>query len=167
MAVESLLPGTLESVAAGLPDGFAATGVLVVGSHVSDRFVQPHGIVFRSYSCKFGCQQRWLGDGLQLRPLGLDVAGERLEALLSSRGDLSRCWCGGGSSGVGPHVSDDYVGELAFVVAARATFGLVSVALSGHVGLRGWVTADLGDVDDMQDRVHPTVATAVESVSAG
>ena len=41
---------TLKSVVAGLPDGFAATGVLVVGSHVPDRFVQPHGIVFRSDS---------------------------------------------------------------------------------------------------------------------
>lgn len=47
MVVEAALPGALESVAAGLPDGFAATGALVVGAHVSDRFVQSHGVVFR------------------------------------------------------------------------------------------------------------------------
>jgi hypothetical protein len=82
MVVESPLPGALESVAAGLPDGFAATGVLVVGSHVSDRFVQPHGIVFDLDSCQFSFQQRRLGDGLQVRPLTLDVAEERLDPRL-------------------------------------------------------------------------------------
>jgi hypothetical protein len=82
MVVESPLPGALKSVAAGLPDGFAATGVLVVGSHVSDRFVQPRGIVFRSDSDKFGFQQRRLGDGLQVRPLTLNVAEERFDPRL-------------------------------------------------------------------------------------
>jgi hypothetical protein len=85
MVVESPLPGALKSVVAGLPDGFAATGVLVVGSHVPDRFVQPHGIVFRSDSEKFGFQQRRLGDGLQVRPLTLDVAEERLDPRLILR----------------------------------------------------------------------------------
>jgi hypothetical protein len=82
MVAESPLPGALESVAAGLPDGFSATGVLVVGSHVSDRFVQAHGIVFRSDSSKFGLQQRRLRDGLRVRPLTLDVAEERLDPRL-------------------------------------------------------------------------------------
>lgn len=63
MLVEAALPGAVESVAAGLSDGFAAASVLIVGSDVADRLVQPDGIVFRSHSCEFGFEQglvaRW------------------------------------------------------------------------------------------------------------
>jgi hypothetical protein len=46
MVVQAALPGTFETVAAGLPDRFTAAFVFVVGGDVPDRFVQANRIVF-------------------------------------------------------------------------------------------------------------------------
>ena len=42
---QPVLAGVLESCAAGCPDGWAASGVFVVGGHVADAGVQPAGVV--------------------------------------------------------------------------------------------------------------------------
>ena len=76
MVVEAALPGAVEAVAASSADGLTAAAVLVVGSDVPDRFVQPNGIVFSSHSFQFGFQDDGVGEGLQVRPLALDVAEE-------------------------------------------------------------------------------------------
>jgi hypothetical protein len=76
MVLEAALPGAVEAVAAGLADGLTAAAVLVVGSDVPDRFVQPNRIVFSSHSFQFGFQDDGVGEGLQVRPLALDVAEE-------------------------------------------------------------------------------------------
>jgi hypothetical protein len=86
------LPGSFQAVAAGLADGFAAAFVFIVGGHVSDRFVKPSRIVFRSHPCQFGFQQGRVGDRLQVRPLSLDMAEERLDPGLIG-GTPGRPWC--------------------------------------------------------------------------
>ncbi len=59
--------------------------MFVVGGEVADRLVQANRMVFRSYSHSFGFQQGWVGDGLQVRPLTLDVT-EGLDPRLILRG---------------------------------------------------------------------------------
>jgi hypothetical protein len=72
MVVQALLPSPVETVAAGLPDSPAAV-VFVVGGDVADRLVQSNGIVFGPHSCYFGFEKGRFSDGLQVRPLALDV----------------------------------------------------------------------------------------------
>src|SRR5881628_1435493 len=49
--------------------------------------------------------------------------------------------------------------------SARGPFGHVLADLSGHEGASGLVTADLGDVHDVQNRVDLAVAADVEPVA--
>ena len=83
--VRAALASAVQPVAAGLADGLAAAGVLVVGGHVPDRLVESNRIVFHSHSFQFDINCGGIGDGLQVRPLAFEVAEERLDPGLIGR----------------------------------------------------------------------------------
>ena len=97
-----------------------------------------------------------------------DDLDHRLEAPLSSgrrcKGLCSSCV----SSGVvSPHAADDNVGQVPFVGAAGLSLGLVLGAFAVDVVASGRIAADLGDVHQVQDRIHLPVAGQVEPVMDG
>ena len=92
MVVQAALASAVQPVAAGLADGLAPAGVLVVGSHITDGLVESNRIVFRSQSCQFAIKCSGIGDGLQVRPLAFDVAEERRDPGLIG-GTPGRPWC--------------------------------------------------------------------------
>jgi hypothetical protein len=60
--------------------------VLVVGGDVADAGVQPHGVVLLADMVEFDGELTRITDLLQVRPLGLDVAEQRLDPGLVGRG---------------------------------------------------------------------------------
>ncbi len=74
-----LQAGLPESGLARLADRRAAALVLVVGGDVADAGVQPHAVVALADQRELGAQHRRVTDGEQVGPLGLDVAGQRLD----------------------------------------------------------------------------------------
>ena len=70
---------------AGLADGLAATGVLVVGCDVADAGVQAGGVVLGAHSVELGSQDGGIGDGQQVRPFVLERAVEGLDPRLVAR----------------------------------------------------------------------------------
>jgi hypothetical protein len=63
--------------------------------------------------------------------------------------------------------ADDDVGEVPFVGATGLPLGLVFGTLAVDVVAGGRIAADLGDVHQVQDRVHLPVAGQVEAVVGG
>jgi hypothetical protein len=80
MVVEAAPAGLVELVRGGLA-GLRLHGRVCRrrGGHVSDRFVPPDGVVFCSDSWQFCFEQGGVGDGIQVRPLGFDMADEGLD----------------------------------------------------------------------------------------
>jgi len=64
-------------------------------------------------------------------------------------------------------MTDDDVGELTLVSPPRLTLRLVLGDLPPDVGAGRPVASHLGDVHDVEDRVHISVAADVEAVSVG
>ncbi len=76
---KSLLGSACQALAAGCSDGLAAAGVLVLGGDVADAGVQPGAVVLGPDGVELGAQHGRVGDGVQVRPLGLDGAVEGLD----------------------------------------------------------------------------------------
>jgi hypothetical protein len=93
MVVEAAPAGLVEPVAAGLA-GLRLRGRVFrrCGGHAPDRFVPPDGFVFCSDFWQFCFEQGGVGDGIQVRPLGFDVAEEGLDPGLIG-GSPVRPWC--------------------------------------------------------------------------
>ncbi len=68
-----------QAVAAGLPDGLAASFVFVVGGDIPDRGVQPDPVVFEAALGEFGVEFAGIADVLQVRPFAFDVPEQRLD----------------------------------------------------------------------------------------
>jgi hypothetical protein len=62
-----------------LADRLAVAVVFVVGGEVADAGVQAHGVVLDSDVVEFDGEFAGVADLLQLRPVGLDVAEQRLD----------------------------------------------------------------------------------------
>ena len=84
MVVQAALASAVQPVAAGLADGLAPAGVLVVGSHITDGLVESNRIVFRSQSCQFAIKCSGIGDGLQVRPWCWAMAISAMNARVAS-----------------------------------------------------------------------------------
>jgi len=68
---------------------------------------------------------------------------------------------------VGPHASDDSVGEVAFVRSAGFASGLALAELAIDVDPSVVEVAMLSDADDVEHAVDPSVAAEVESMLDG
>src|SRR5215207_2168843 len=86
MPGKPLQAGLLESGLASLADRRTTALVLVVGRHIADPGVQPHAVVTLADHAELGAQHGRVADGQQVRPLGLDVAEQRLDPGLVGRG---------------------------------------------------------------------------------
>jgi hypothetical protein len=84
------LAGLFHAVSAGFADGWSATGVFVVGGDVAEGFVQPDAVVEGTHLLQFVTQGGGVGDGQQVRVLGLDVAEQRLDPALVLNGTISK-----------------------------------------------------------------------------
>jgi hypothetical protein len=98
------------------------------------------------------------------QPARFQALREGLSDAPLSSGDLVTCCA---VSLVGPHASDDAVGEVAFVGASgfagcRAFRGLAVDVDAGDIEV-----ALLGDAGDVQDAVDPPVAAEVEAMPDG
>ena len=68
---ESVVSGSCEALPAGLTDVFSSAVVLVVGSEVADRFVQPHGVVLDPNAGQLVLQDGGVADVFEVGPLAL------------------------------------------------------------------------------------------------
>ena len=83
---KSALPGLFEAGLSCFANGFSSSFVfVVVGGDVSDAGVQADGIPVRPYDGEFGAQNSRVGDRVQVRVLGLEVAIEALDPRLIRR----------------------------------------------------------------------------------
>ncbi len=86
MVCDALAAGAHEPDASCATDLRTAAFVLVVGRDVADAGVQPDGVVLDAYDGELGAQDRWVGDRVEVWPVGLDVAEEALDPGLVGRG---------------------------------------------------------------------------------
>ena len=73
------MAGSVEPVAAAGPDGVAVAVVFVGGGDVADGGVHPEGVVLGPDAVELSFEVAGVGDLLQVRPLGLDVAEQGLD----------------------------------------------------------------------------------------
>ncbi len=86
MVSDALAAGTHEADAAGATDRRAAAFVLVIRGDVADAGVQADGVVLDAHHGELGAQDGGVIDGVEVWPVGLDVAEEALDPGLVGRG---------------------------------------------------------------------------------